>query len=472
SAVGVAREPADTMALAVRADSFDLALFQAFLPEETASGLTGGLAVNLRVGGTPDKPRASGTVDLRDMEVELPALGVTYSEGRLAGRLDGERFAIDTLRVITGDKEELFASGAIGLEPLADPAIDLTARLTDFRIANSATLRSTASGELRLGGTAAKPTLAGDLSLGRTDVFAGGETAAAVEDVKLTPADLQQLAQRFGPSATVGADEGPGVVDRFRIDLDIRFPRQVWVRKKASPSLDIELAGRINVKQEPGQGMRFFGKVEPIPRRGEMNLYGRKFELVEGSIELQGPAEATTLDVTAQYQVPTQGDGDAEEVLINVQARGRPDSLDLDFSAEPSMPEDDIISYIITGRPASDNPLADQGGGGGVDASQMAIGQLAGNLGGAAGEELGFDVFQIRQEPTRGLTLTAGRYLASRLFVSLQQPLGIGSSAGQQADGSTGPGFELEYSLSRWLRTTLRGGSLPSALLMRGRYAF
>ncbi len=472
SAVGVAREPADTMALAVRADSFDLALFQAFLPEETASGLTGGLAVDLRVGGTPDEPQASGRVDLRGMEVELPALGVAYSEGRLAGRLDGERFAIDTLRLITGDEEELFASGAIGLQPLSDPAIDLTARLTDFRIANSDALRSTASGELRLRGTAAKPSLTGDLSLGRTDIFAGGKTAAAVEEVKLTPADLQQLAQRFGPGATVGADEGPGVVDRFRIDLDIRFPRQVWVRKRSSPSLDIELAGRINLKQQPGEGMRFFGQVEPIPRRGELNLYGRKFELVEGRIELQGPAEATKLDVTAQYQVPTQGDADEEEVLINVQARGRPDSLELDFSAEPSMPEDDVISYILTGRPASDNPLADQGGAGGVDPSQLAIGQLAGSLGGAAGEELGFDVFQIRQEPTRGLTLTAGRYLASRVFVSLQQPLGIGPSTDQQADGSSGPGFELEYSLSRWLRTTLRGGSLPSALLMRGRYAF
>lgn len=472
SAVGVAREAADTMVLAVRADSFDLALFQAFLPEETASGLTGDLAVDLRVGGTPDEPRASGTVDLRDMEVELTALGVTYSEGRLAGRLSGDRFALDTLRVITGEEEELFASGSIGLEPLADPTIDLTARLTDFRIADSDALSSTASGELRLGGTAAKPSLTGDLTLGRTDIFVGGATGAAVEEVELTPADRQQLAQRFGPGALAGADEGPSVVDRFLIDLDIRFPRRVWVRKASSPSLDIELAGRINVRQQPGEEMRFFGQVEPVPGRGEMDVYGRTFELVDGSINLQGPAEATTLDVTAQYQVPTQGDPDDEDVLINVQATGQPDSLKLDFSAEPSMPEDDIISYILTGRPASDNPLAGQGGEGGLDASQMAIGQLAGTLGGAAGEELGFDVFQIRQEPTRGLTLTAGRYLASRLFVSLQQPLGIGPSADQQDDGATGPGFELEYSLNRWLRSTLRGGSLSSALLLRGRYAF
>ena len=150
------------------------------------------------------------------------------------------------------------------------------------------------------------------------------------------------------------------------MDLDVRFARRVWFRKTASPSIDIELAGRINVKQEPNQPMQFFGQVEPIPRRGEMNLYGRTLPLEEGSIALQGPAEATTLDVTAQYQVPTQGDPDDEEVLINVSAKGRPDSLALDFTSEPSMAEEDIISYIVTGRPASDNPLVDQQGGGGV----------------------------------------------------------------------------------------------------------
>lgn len=109
--------------------------------------------------------------------------------------------------------------------------------------------------------------------------------------------------------------------------------------------------------------------------------------------------------------------------------------------------------------------------GGGVNATQVAINQLAENLGGAAGEELGFDVFTIRQEPERGLTLTAGRYIASRLFVSLQQPLRIGTTTDQQSSAS-GPGFELEYAWRRWLRSTLRGGSLPTSLLMRGRHAF
>jgi len=469
--VGFARAPVDTMSLAVRADSFDLGLFEPLLPEQAATGLTGGLAVDAHIGGTPDQPRATGTMDLRDFGVELPTLGITYREGRLAGRLGGERFTIDTLRLTTGD-DELLATGSIILKPIADPALAVSARLRDFLISDSDQLRAVATGEVRLAGTAAKPVLTGKLRLNEAEIFAGGETAAAVEEVELTPADLQQIAQRFGPAALAGAEQGPGFLERFRMNVDVTFSRRVWFRKAESPSMDIELSGRLNLRQEPGGEMEFFGQVEPVPGRGGLDLYGRSFELTEGEIALRGPVKALTLDVTAQYQVPNQSDPDAEEVVINVRATGRPDSLDLEFESEPGMPQEDIVSYIVTGRPASDNPLVDQQTGGGVTATQVAIDQVAERLGTAAGEELGFDVFTIRQEPEQGLTLTAGRYLASRLFVSLQQPLRIGTSTAQQATSSSGPGFELEYAWRRWLRSTLRGGSLPTSLLMRGRRAF
>jgi autotransporter translocation and assembly factor TamB len=216
--------------------------------------------------------------------------------------------------------------------------------------------------------------------------------------------------------------------------------------------------------------MQFFGRVEPLPGRGGLDLYGRSFKLTEGDIRLSGPAAATRLDVTAQYQVPTQSGGDDAGVLIDVHATGRTDSLELDFSADPTMTQEDIVSYIVTGRPASDNPLVGQGTG--VEGGQLALNALSEAVAGQAGEGLGFDVFQIRQNGAQGLTLTAGRYLGSKLFASLQQPLQIGGTAEASATRSSGPGFELEYSLERWLRSTLRGGSLPAAFLFRGRHAY
>src|SRR5206468_12612097 len=139
---------------------------------------------------------------------------------------------------------------------------------------------------------------------------------------------------------------------------------------------------------------------------------------------------------------------------------GRLDSLGLDFTADPSMSQDDILSYIVTGRPASDNPLFEGQGTGGGGAGPVALGTLTNAISNPAGQGLGFDVFQIRQEPTRGLTLTAGRYVGSRLFLDLQLPLQLGSQSQQTAGSNPGPGFELEYTLQRWLRTSPRGRSL------------
>jgi translocation and assembly module TamB len=222
--------------------------------------------------------------------------------------------------------------------------------------------------------------------------------------------------------------------------------------------------------------MGFFGEVEPLPGRGLLELYGREFRLQEGEITLAGPAESVVLDVTAQYQVPTQADPGDDGILIDVNATGRADSLKLAFSSEPTMSEEDIVSYIVTGRPASENPLAREATGGGPGAAEagaeVALGRLSESVAGAAGEALGLDVFQIRQDGLRGLTLTAGRYVASRVFLSLQQPIQLSGDARQSSGGSLGPGFELEYSARRWLRANLRGGNLPPRVFLRGRHAF
>ena len=97
---------------------------------------------------------------------------------------------------------------------------------------------------------------------------------------------------------------------------------------------------------------------------------------------------------------------------------------------------------------------------------------LAGAISSSAGKGLGFDVFQIRQEPTRGLTLTAGRYLGSRLFLDLELPLQLGTQAQQVTGSNLGPGFQLEYTLRRWLRANVQGGSLSPGLLFKSRHAY
>jgi translocation and assembly module TamB len=467
---------ADTLALAVRADSFDLGLFGPLLSPETARDLRGRLVANARVTGKTDAPQADGNMLVSNVALTLPTLGVSYRGGELVGRMAGDELRIERLRLRTGKEELLTAQGTVRLRPITDPSLDLTAELKKFRISRSSSLQAVASGELRLQGTVAAPALTGRLTMGRTDIIVGGgQAAATVEKVELTPEDLRQVARQFGPAALARANSGPGLVDRFHLDLNLRLPRRVWFRKRTSPKADIELNGRIRLRQEPGQPMEFFGRVEPVPGRGTLDVYGREFRLTGGEITLAGPTDSTTLDVTAQYQVPTQGGPEDEGVLIDVAAKGHPDSLKLEFSGDPEMSQDDMLSYIVTGRPASDNPLAARAGGSesaGEMGAAVALSGLSQSLSTAAEEELGLDVFQIRQEGLRGLTLTAGRYVGSRVFLSLHMPIELGGDVQQTPGANLGPTFELEYVAQRWLRANVRGGNVAPRFTLRSRYAY
>jgi len=470
--------PSDTLALAVRADSFDLGFFQSLIPAETATDLQGRLVADAKVSGRIDAPRANGSMQVSGVAVTLPTLDVSYRGGELLGTLAGDQLRVDSLWLSTGKDQTLTAQGTVRLKPISDPSLDLTAQLNEFQVSHSSTLQAIASGKVHLTGTASAPALTGQLTMGRTDIIVGNTQASAnVEEVQLTPEDLRQVARRFGPAAVAQSSDQMSLVDRFRLDLDLRLPRRVWFRKRTSPKAELELSGRVRLRQEPGQEMQFFGRVEPIPGRGGLDVYGREFRLSGGEINLAGPTDSMRLDVTAQYQVPTQGGPDDEGVLIEVAAKGHPDSIALEFTGDPEMSQEDMLSYIVTGRPSSDNLLAGQTAEGqGESAGEMgaavALSGLTQSLSTAAEAELGLDVFQIKQEGLHGLTLTAGRYVGSRVFLSMHLPIELGGEAQQTPGETLGPAFELEWVAERWLRANIRGGSVPPRFTLRSRYAY
>ena len=89
SAFGSEPTEADTVSLAVRADSFDLALFQPLLPPEAATGLHGLLKADARIGGTIRAPKATGGLDLTGAALELPTIDVAYERGDDGGPAGG-----------------------------------------------------------------------------------------------------------------------------------------------------------------------------------------------------------------------------------------------------------------------------------------------------------------------------------------------------------------------------------------------
>ena len=158
---------------------------------------------------------------------------------------------------------------------------------------------------MQVGGTLLKPVLTGRVTLGRTEFYVGaGSAQARVEQVELTPEELRALARDFGPAMLKNANATPGLMDRAKLDLAVRMPGRVWIRRNTSPKTDIELMGNVQVTQQPGQEMQFSGHVEPVPNRGTLELNGKQFRLTDGDIYLAGPVDST--NSTSMPRTPCQ----------------------------------------------------------------------------------------------------------------------------------------------------------------------
>ena len=242
--------------------------------------------------------------------------------------------------------------------------------------------------------------------------------------------------------------------------VNVRLDRDVWLRSRATPTMDIQMTGALDVSKATGAPLpQIVGDIEVIPDRSKVEALGRTFSIRNGLVQFNGDIEELLIDLAAEYQ-PRRPGANETIATITLSARGRPlvdGDLKIEFGSDPQMDTADILSYIATGRP-SDQALAfggSGGGGGGLldTGAGLALGQLSSLLEGVAGRDLGLDVIEVEFDGTRGSQLTAGKYLSPRLYASLSFPItGTNEVAGT---GERSTRISLEYALNSYLLAIL-----------------
>src|SRR5690625_1199598 len=255
--------------------------------------------------------------------------------------------------------------------------------------------------------------------------------------------------------------------DALSMNLSVRTERNTWLRSNANPSMDIQFTGRLDVAKPPGGEMAIFGDIEVIPERSRIRQFGRTFQISTGLLQFNGAIADMLLDLEAEYNVRSRGRED--QVVIVLGVTGRLDSLDLQLESRnpPGLDYANIISYIATGRPASES--FQLGGAGGAGAGERLadlgsaafLNQVTGWVEGVAGEELGLDVIEIEQSGIEGTRITAGKYVTNRLFVSVSEPLSWSTSENATAwQEQYDRRITVEYEVTNWLMSRfVRDGS-------------
>lgn len=371
----------------------------------------------LRLRGTRAAPRFSGDAQLRGFIVELPALGVTLDEGELTlvaedldrARLDGRLRAGDGVLVAEGRLHTVDGR----------PRLDLALRGDGLRIADTPDLQATISPELDLQYTRDRLRMRGRVHVPRARI------------------DLERLdtTTRPSPDVVVLDPIDPARGERLAVDTQVAVSLGEHVRLIGF-GLDGRLAGRLQLRDRPGQAATASGALEVS---GRYRAYGRELEIVRGRLSWANTAlDNPALDLRAQRRV--------DSVTVGLQVRGsalRPQS---ELFSEPAMDSSEALSWLVLGRPlrAAGRAEAEQ-----LDAALWALGAGGNLIAQQLGARLGLDEAGVAESRALGgAAFTVGKYLSPRLFVSYGVSL-LG----------TGQVLTLKYLLARGFDLRIESGT-------------
>ncbi|MGV3490758.1 MAG: translocation/assembly module TamB domain-containing protein [Devosia sp.] len=334
---GSGRVPLEGAGLAIELNgSAPLALANRFVADRGGQ-LSGTANLRARVSGSLSSPQFSGTVSTGGAGYIDPELNLRLVDIGGSATLSGERVVIDTLSARLSTGGSISASGSVGLT--GNNTADIRLQLSDARYADGNMLVATVSGNLSLTGQLARdPLLSGNVRIEKADItipetFGGSAALVATEHIH-TPAAVETtlVRARVDERTARGGSSRPSAV---QLDVMVSAPNQIFVRGRG---LDAEVGGEV----------RLTGSVNDIHpvggfslNRGRMSILGQRITFEEGSVTLVGD-----LDPFLDFRARTEGDG----ITVFVDVTGRVSDLDIGFSSNPPLPQDEVLSRLLFNR--------------------------------------------------------------------------------------------------------------------------
>ena len=411
-------ELGDQLAGTLRAAQIDLAFLDPLVPD--VSGLRGILDADVSLSGSLHAPDIRGPVSITAGRAAIVATGVTYEPIELRARLDGPSITLDHLRIASGTGALTGAGSA-----RRDGGVvsgDVTIDLADFPFLDNRQGEGVASGQIRIGGSSAAPVIEGKIETTRLVLRIPEQLPGAVRppdptitiiglvtgDGPVADAPLASPDVPLDPADDDAAAEAtPAIVDAARIRLDIRVPRNAWVRRSDT---EIELRGAIRATKRPQRGLRVSGEINTV--RGWYTFQGKKFTVSEGQVTLSGQDFDPLLNVVATHR--------AGEYTVRIRIDGRVSAPAISLESDPVLEQADILSVLLFGKPADQ---LNQGESRGLREQALSVssGYLASEFRQSVADALGVDTLEIEPgaDGFGSGSASVGKYLRDDIFVTL-----------------------------------------------------
>jgi len=401
----------------IQAQFPDLGFISALTPH--LAKVRGRLDLDYQLAGRLTAPRAQGRTVLEGGALDVPALGLALREIGL----QVEAPDLDRLRYqgsVRSGKGVLRLSGTTRLDPAAGFPTDLKIEGDDWLAVDLPEAEVQVSPRLTLHHQG-----------GRSDL--GGEIR--IPYGRIRPRTLPTSAvTNSGDLILVGGNRAP---QKPATPLDLHAQVRILFGERVSFEgfgLRAHLSGDLLVIDEPGRPVIGRGRVGI--RDGIYRAYGQDLQIQRGyALFADTPVDNPGLDVQAVRVVDT--------VTAGLRVTGTLKKPNLTLFSTPTLAQSDILSYILSGRPAG------QGGAGRAGLTSALAAGGAGQVTDEIARQLGLD--ELRMETGGNLneaSVVAGTYLSPRLYVQYVNTLASRESS-----------LRFRYDLTRKLQLQTETGN-------------
>ena len=387
--------------LDARLDRLDLSLFESASPSwmrRVAGEITGELRVQPGASG----PRMSGTLEIAGGGLSIPLLRNRLApiDGTL--RFDERTLAIDGLRIgKPGAHARLRAR--LDARSKESPKLEGEMLFTQFPLARSSAASMDVQGRIDLRGTWARPVIEGDLEIANARLGVPAADDPILKEIR--------FATRDADGALVERNEADPI-DPIAADVRFTIPESTRLRGQGA---NLYVGGRARLRKDAGERLRMTGEARVV--NGTYVFQGRNFNVRRGRVTLTGDARLDpVLDVEARHPVA--------DIVAIVELSGRLSAPIVRLTSDPPRSDQDVLAYLLFGRPASSVTAAGDSRFGAA-AARLVAGVAERELREVLGDAMPVDSIEIGADAEGNTNeLGFGKYLSPNLFFRYVRVLG------------------------------------------------
>ncbi len=292
--------------------------------------------------GTPHQLDLQGPIAISNGSFRVLRTGILYTDIKGALRFEGNTMEVWGAELRGSGGGTGTVRGTVTFGTLTNPEFELTLEAVALPAYDRLDAFAVLSGTVTLRGLYEAPIVNGDLSVISGVLF--------VEEVGRQREIVDIFEEGFTLLGEMDEVDRPSVspfLQNLTMDLNLNVAQDTWLR---SADMNVEIAGNIIVEMRPGQEEWVFrGTLQAV--RGDYRLFNKRFAVEGGTVEFPGtPGIDPSLQILALYTVQTQ----KQPIEIQLQVGGTlaNPTLALDSDHQPKIPESDLLSYLLFGRPS------------------------------------------------------------------------------------------------------------------------